>query len=76
MLLSVSGHAQLNIFKQDSVTIGKSTYPAQLSFGGAIRLNYSWKTYDDDLKKREGGFGFELFLFQPGVQVTESVFII
>jgi len=61
MNLSFLSQAQLNIFNQDSVTIGKSTYPAQLSLGGAIRLNYSWKTYDEDLKKRGGDFGFELF---------------
>ncbi len=61
MSLSFLSQAQLNIFKQDSVSIGKSTYPAQLSLGGAIRLNYSWKTYDEDLKKRGGDFGFELF---------------
>jgi hypothetical protein len=61
MLFSNTAYCQLNIFRQDSVTIGKTRYPAQLSIGGAIRLNYGWKTYDDDLKKRGGDFGFELF---------------
>jgi hypothetical protein len=61
LFATLPAHAQLNIFKKDSVSIGKSTYPAQLSLGGAIRLNYSWKTYDEDMKKRGGDFGFELF---------------
>jgi len=53
--------SQINIFKNDSISIGEAKVPAKLTFGGAVRLNYSWKTYDNELKKRGGDFGFELF---------------
>ncbi len=45
MTLSFSVNAQLNIFKGDSVTIGKLRVPAQLSLGGAIRLNENLHDY-------------------------------
>jgi hypothetical protein len=32
-----------------------------LTFGGAIRLNYSWQDYNEERKDRFGDFGFELF---------------
>jgi len=60
-ILVMPGYAQLSILKNDSIRIGEGKVPAQLTFGGAIRLNYSWKTYDSELKKRGGDFGFELF---------------
>jgi len=61
IILAVPGKGQISIFKDDSIRIGDKNVPAQLTLGGAIRLNYSWKTYDSELKKRGGDFGFELF---------------
>lgn len=60
-ILALPVQGQISIFKNDSVSIGETKVPAKMTFGGAIRLNYSWKTYDNELKKRGGDFGFELF---------------
>jgi len=35
---------------------------AQLSLGGALRLNYAWQNYNDARKDRGGDFGFEVFM--------------
>jgi hypothetical protein len=61
LILVSPGQGQVSFFKNDSIRIGETKVPAQLTLGGAIRLNYSWKTYDSELKKRGGDFGFELF---------------
>ncbi len=35
--------------------------PSGIEFGGAVRLNYAWRDYDEDNKDRVGDFEIELF---------------
>jgi len=35
--------------------------PSGIEFGGAVRLNYAWRDYDEDNKDRAGDFEIELF---------------
>ena len=54
--------AQITIFESDSAKLGKNKVPAKLTIGGAIRLNYAWQTYNQEVKERGGDFGFEVFI--------------
>jgi hypothetical protein len=42
-------------------TAADSTEKPTVTFGGAIRLNYSWQDYNPPRQDRHGDFGFELF---------------
>ncbi len=61
MLLSFKAYSQTNILDTDSLKLGAKNVPAKFSMGGAIRLNYSWQTYNQERKDKGGDFGFELF---------------
>lgn len=50
--------------QKERVTEGAATSPPSpppVKFGGALRFNYFLKDYDNNLKKRRGDLGFELF---------------
>ncbi len=61
VITTFNSFAQINVVNTDSLKIGESYYPAKFSIGGAIRLNYTWQTYNQERKDIGGDFGFELF---------------
>ncbi|MCW8108186.1 carbohydrate porin [Alteromonas ponticola] len=42
-----------------------------VSFGGAIRTNYSYTSYDDDSKNRGGDFDFDIFRINMDVNIDD-----
>ncbi|NMH61155.1 porin [Alteromonas ponticola] len=44
-----------------------------VSFGGAIRTNYSYTSYDDDSKNRGGDFDFDIFRINMDVNIDDVI---
>lgn len=45
--------------------------PPKIKFGGAVRINYAWKDYDDQNKDKTGEFGFELFRLNADIDYKD-----
>lgn len=48
----------------------------ELNIGGALRLNYSYKDYDDQNKDRLGDFGFELFRLDADITYKDIFLLV
>jgi len=46
----------------------------KIKIGGALRLNYSWKNYDQENMDRLGDFGFELFRLNADIDYKDIFF--
>ncbi len=46
----------------------------KIKIGGALRLNYSWKNYDQQNMDRLGDFGFELFRLNADIDYKDIFF--
>ncbi|MCA0930862.1 OprO/OprP family phosphate-selective porin [Lutimonas saemankumensis] len=48
----------------------------ELNLGGALRLNYAYKDYDDENKDRLGDFGFEMFRIDADITYKDIFFLV
>ncbi len=57
--------------QEDTEQESEETGEDSVNFGGAIRTNYSYTSYDDDSKNRGGDFDFDIFRINMDVNIDD-----
>ncbi|MCW8090224.1 carbohydrate porin [Alteromonas sp. ASW11-130] len=56
---------------QNDISVDEEPNEPVVTFGGAIRTNYSYTSYDDDSKNRGGDFDFDIFRINMDASIDD-----